>query len=417
MFATWAVGAVPNPISHRLPALERAAIVDLADPALVVGVPPAGGGSRPVLEEVPARLPAGEFTPGVSPDWKLMTSGGSTGRPKLIAASQPAVFENVGPAGALICVRPDGCILMTGPLAHNGPFSVATTGLLLGNHVVLMPRFDPAETLRLVEKHRVTYLLLVPTMMLRIWRLPQVVRLAADVSSIEVAFHLAAPCPAWLKQAWIDWLGPQQVVELYGGTELQAVTVISGTEWLGHRGSVGRTVLGEIEIRDPDGRPVPVGEEGEIWMRRGPQVPSPYRYVGATARSAPEGWESLGDIGKLDADGYVYITDRLADMILVGGANVYPAEIEAALDEHPNVRSCCVFGLPDEDLGNIPYAIVELLSPVTDEDLLAHLRQRLAPYKLPRVIERASEPLRDDAGKVRRSALRAERITRPQPVT
>jgi bile acid-coenzyme A ligase len=341
-----------------------------------------------------------------------MASGGSTGRPKLIAASQSALFEDVAGGGALICLRPGGCVLMTGPLAHNGPFTVTTVGMLLGNHIVLMPRFDPGETLRLIEKLQVTWLYLVPTMMLRIWRLPEAVRLAADVSALEVAFHLAAPCPPWLKQAWIDWLGPQKVFELYGGTELQAVTVISGTEWLAHRGSVGRTVLGEIEIRDFDGRPVPVGEEGEIWMRRGLDALSPYRYVGATARSAPDGWESLGDIGKVDADGYVYITDRLADMILVGGANVYPAEIEAALDEHPAVQSCCVIGLPDEDLGSIPYAIVELSEPVSDADLLAHLHQRLAPYKLPRVIERATTPLRDDAGKVRRSALRAERIAR-----
>jgi len=294
----------------------------------------------------------------------------------------------------------------------SGPVVVTTLGMLLGNHVVLMPRFDAAETLRLVEKHRVSWLLLVPTMMLRIWRLPEDVRLAADVSALEVAFHLAAPCPAWLKRAWLDWLGPQRVIELYGGTELQAVTLISGTEWLAHPGSVGRAVLGEIEIRDPDGHAVPVGEEGEIWMRRGPGAPSPYRYIGATARSAADGWESLGDIGKVDADGYVYITDRLADMILVGGANVYPAEIEAALDEHPAVQSCCAFGLPDEDLGNIPYAIVELSEPVSDADLVAHLRRRLAPYKLPREIERATRPLRDDAGKVRRSALRAERLAR-----
>ena len=415
MFAAWAVGAVPQPISDRLPPLERAAIVDLADPALVVGVPESEAGTRPNLESVPPELPAGVFTPGVSPEWKLMTSGGSTGRPKLIGATQPALFETTVAAAALVCLRPDGCILMTGPLAHNGPFVVATLGMLLGNHVVLMPRFDPAETLRLVERHRVTWLLLVPTMMLRIWRLPEHVRLAADVSSLEVAFHLAAPCPAWLKQAWIDWLGPQTVVELYGGTELQAVTLISGTDWLAHRGSVGRAVLGEIEIRDPDGEPVPVGGEGEIWMRRGPDAPSPYRYIGATARSAADGWESLGDIGRVDADGYVYITDRLADMILVGGANVYPAEIEAALDEHPAVRSCCVIGLPDEDLGNIPYALVELSEPVSDADLLAHLRRRLAPYKLPRVIERATTPLRDDAGKVRRSALRAERLARYAP--
>jgi bile acid-coenzyme A ligase len=416
MFAAWALGAVPQPISDRLPPLERAAIVDLADPSLVVGVPPAEGGSRPVLQSVPRELPAGSFTPGVSPQWKLMTSGGSTGRPKLIAVTEPALAENVGAAAALVCLRPGGCVLMTGPLAHNAPFVVTTIGMLLGNHIVLMPRFDPSETLRLVEKHRVTFLLLVPTMMLRIWRLPETVRLAADMSGLEVAFHLAAPCPAWLKQAWIDWLGPQKVFELYGGTELQAVTVISGTEWLAHRGSVGRTVLGQIEIRDPGGTPVPAGEEGEIWMRRGPGAPSPYHYIGATARSAPDGWESLGDIGKVDTDGYVYITDRLADMILVGGANVYPAEIEAALDEHPAVQSCCVIGLPDEDLGSIPYAIVELSEPVSDADLLAHLRQRLAPYKLPRVIERATTPLRDDAGKVRRSALRAERIARQATV-
>jgi bile acid-coenzyme A ligase len=419
MFAAWAVGAVPQPISDRLPPLERAAITDLAEPALVVGAPPAEtlvmNTVWPVLETVPAQLPAGPFTPGLSPEWKLMTSGGSTGRPKLIGATQPALFETVGPAGALVFLRRDGCVLMPGPLAHNGPFVVTTCAMLLGNHVVLTSRFHPAETLRLIEQHRVTWVLLVPTMMLRIWRLPEAVRLATDVSSLEVAFHLAAPCPAWLKQAWIDWLGPEKVIELYGGTELQAVTVISGTEWLAHRGSVGRPLLGEIEIRDPEGRPVPPGQEGEIWMRRGPGAPSPYRYVGATARSAADGWESLGDMGKVDAGGYVYITDRLADMILVGGANVYPAEVEAALDEHPAVRSCCVFGLPDEDLGNIPYAIVELSEPVPDDDLLAHLRQRVAPYKLPRVIERATGPLRDDAGKVRRPALRAERIARQGP--
>ena len=412
VFAAWALGAVPQPVSDRLPPLERSAIVDLASPSLVVGVPQSEAGAWPALESVPRQLPAGPFRPGVSPVWKLLTSGGSTGRPKLIAATAPALFETVSGLGALVRLRSDGCVLVTGPISHSAPFVVATVGMLLGNHVVVMSRFDPAQTLRLIEQRRVSWLFLVPTMMVRIWRLPEAVRLAADVSSLEVAFHMAAPCPAWLKQAWVDWLGPEKVLELYGGTELQAVTVISGAEWLEHPGSVGRTVLGEIEIRDPDGRPVPVGDEGEIWMRRGPQVPLPYRYVGATARSAAEGWESLGDIGKVDADGYVYITDRLADMILVGGANVYPAEIEAALDEHPAVQSCCVIGLPDEDLGNIPYAIVELSGPVSDQDLIAHLRQRLAPYKLPRTIEHASTPLRDDAGKVRRSALRAERIAR-----
>jgi bile acid-coenzyme A ligase len=417
MFAAWAVGAVPQPISDQLPPPERSAIIDLANPSLVVGVAPAEAGTRPALESVPAQLPAGSFTPGVKPVWKKVTLGGSTGRPKLIAATAPALFESVGGLGGLTRMRSGGCVLVTGPISHNAPYVVTTAGVLLGNHVVLMPRFDPAEALRLVEKHRVSWLYLVPTMMLRIWRLPEAVRLGADVSSLEVAFHMAAPCPPWLKQAWIDWLGPEKVLELYGGTELQALTVITGTEWLAHRGSVGRVVLGEIEIRDFDGRAVPPGQEGEIWMRRGAGAPSPYRYIGATPRSAADGWESLGDIGHVDADGYVYVTDRFSDMILVGGANVYPAEIEAALDEHPSVQSCCVIGLPDEDLGSVPYAIVELSAPVSDQDLMAHLRQRLAPFKLPRVIERASTPLRDDAGKVRRSALRAERLARGQRFT
>src|SRR5260370_1443774 len=237
------------------------------------GRPPPRGGRAPLVGRPtrpwvggrgPAELPAGQFTPGVSPEWKLMASGGSTGRPKLIAATQPALFEPVGAAAGLICLRPDGCVLITGPLAHNGPFVAATLAMLLGNHVVLMPRFHPAQTLDLVERHRVTWLLLVPTMMLRIWRLPEAARLAADVSSLEVAFHLAAPCPAWLKQAWIDWLGPQTVVELYGGTELQAVTLISGTEWLAPPRAGGRTVLGEVEVRDPHGPAAPGGEEGGV---------------------------------------------------------------------------------------------------------------------------------------------------------
>jgi bile acid-coenzyme A ligase len=412
VFAAWALGAVPLPISDRLPPLERSVIVELANPSLAVGVPQPEIEERPALESVPGQLPPGSFIPGVSPVSRLIASGGSTGQPKLIASTAPPLFESVSGSGVLARMCSGGCVLIPGPLSHNAPFLAAGVGMLFGNHVVLMSRFDPAETLRLTEKHQVNWLYLVPTMMIRIWRLPEAIRLAADVSSLEMVFHTAAPCPPWLKQAWIDWLGPERVLELYGSTEAQAATLITGTEWLAHPGSVGRPVIGEIQIRDLDGHPVPAGQEGEIWMRRGPGAPPSYRYIGATAHSAPGGWESLGDIGHVDADGYVYITDRLADMILVGGANVYPAQIESALDEHLAVRSCCVIGLPDEYLGNIPYAIVELSEPVSDQDLMAHLRQRIAPYKLPRVIERASTPLRDDAGKVRRSALRAERIAR-----
>lgn len=413
LIAAWMLGAIPLPISHRLPSAERAGILDLADPTLVVGMPRSEAGDRPSIDAVPDELQpvsGGAKKFAVSPQWKILPSGGSTGRPKLIVAGQPALLENVLLVGGAFGLPNDGCVLVTGPLSHNGPFLVAAIGLLFGNHVVLMPRFDAAETLRLLDARRVNWVYLVPTMMLRIWRLPEAQRLSTNVSSLKLAFHLGAPCPPWLKEAWIDWLGPEKVLELYGGTEAQAATVITGTEWLEHRGSVGRPAFGEMVVRDADGRSLPPLEVGEIWMRRGEGALPTYKYIGATAKRADDGWESLGDLGYIDAEGYVYITDRDSDMILVGGANVYPAEIEAALDEHPAMRSSCVIGLPDDDLGSVPHAILELAESVSDDELQTHLRERLAPYKLPRTFERVNAPLRDDAGKVRRSALRAERI-------
>lgn len=415
VFATWWLGATPQPVSHRLPAAERQAIVELAAPSLVIGVPAEDANGVAVLtaEDVRAAMDNAELVPpadAIAPVWKAVTSGGSTGRPKVILATAPAAFDTVAGLGALLRFPTDGAVLVTGPLSHNAPFMVAAVGLLFGNHVIVMPRFDAEESLRLVDAHRVQWMYLVPTMMSRIWRLPENVRLGFDVSSIDVAFHMAAPCPEWLKHAWIEWLGADKVLELYGGTELQAMTIVTGAEWLAHPGSVGRVVIGEIEIRDDAGTPLPVGESGEIWMRRGPNQPSPYAYVGATAKTANDGWESLGDLGYLDADGFLHLNDRLTDMIVVGGSNVYPAEVEAALDEHPAVRSSCVIGLPDEDLGNAVHALIDVTGDVTDDDLRSFVRDRLAPYKVPRAFERVSEPLRDDAGKVRRSALRAERL-------
>src|SRR5439155_6430346 len=163
-------------------------------------------------------------------------------------------------------------------------------------------------------------------------------------------------------------------------------------------------------VLDAEGRELPPGEVGEIWMRRGADAPPSYRYVGATAKARPGNWESLGDMGWKDREGYVYLSDRETDMILVGGANVYPAEIESALDEHPNVRSSCVIGLPDEEYGNVVHAIVQPSAPITPEELEAFLVSRLVKYKRPRTYEFVAEPLRGDDGKVRRSALRAARI-------
>jgi bile acid-coenzyme A ligase len=216
-----------------------------------------------------------------------------------------------------------------------------------------------------------------------------------------------------LKQDWINWLGPDVIWELYGGTEGVAATIISGHEWLAHKGSVGTIALGgEIEAFAPDGNMLPRGETGEIYMRLRPDQPSTYRYLGAETRTLGEGWESIGDIGWLDNDGYLYLADRRTDMILVGGANVYPAEVESAIDEHPLVQSSCVIGIPDDDLGNRVHAIVQPRPGLTKDGLEKHLADKLVRYKLPRSIEFVQQPLRDDAGKVRRSQLREERIAK-----
>lgn len=413
--AAWKLGATPQPISSRLPAAERTAIIELAAPSLVVGIDAAEAGGRasvPAGWEPDPALGDKPLPPAVASSFKAPTSGGSTGRPKLIVATQPSLLEAVVPFARLLRMTDDGAHLVTGPLSHNGPFLASVCALATGNHVVVMTRFDPATALKLIEQHSVDWMYAVPTMMLRIWRLPASERLAADLSSLNVVFHMAAPCPPWLKQAWIDWLGPERILELYAGTEAQAGTAITGTEWLAHPGSVGRPILGEIKVLSPDGDELGAGDVGEIWLRRGAGAPAAYRYIGAEAKRRDDDWESLGDLGYFDDDGFLYITDRDTDMILVGGSNVYPAEIEAALEEHPAVGSACVIGLPDTDKGNVPHAIVQVVGDVTDEELFAHLRERLAPYKLPRSIERVGEPLRDDAGKVRRSAWREARMDR-----
>jgi bile acid-coenzyme A ligase len=411
--ACWKVGAVPQPTSAKLPARELAAIVELAESKVVIGAP---DHAADLLAESTVHLPIGHV-PGpefsdeplpdvVSPAWKAPTSGGSTGRPKLIVSGDPALFDTDAPPP--LALGTDGCLVMPGPLYHNGPGVWACQALLNGNHVVLLPRFDVEATLAAIEEHRCDVTYMVPTMMKRILRLDDDIRLGFDLSSLRVVWHLAEPCPAWLKQAWIDWLGAERIWELYAGTEAQAATVITGAEWLEHRGSVGRVTAGEMKICDEDGNALPVGEQGEVWMRSTRGTPT-YRYRGAEPKTLDGGWESLGDIGWFDADGYLYLGDRVADMILSGGANIYPAEVEAALNEHPLVHSCAVIGLPNEDRGNDVHAIVQA-DTITDGELLEFLAERLATYKLPRSIEYVDQPLRDDAGKVRRSALRAERV-------
>ncbi|MGF1456879.1 MAG: AMP-binding protein [Alphaproteobacteria bacterium] len=408
--AAWKLGAIPQPVSARLPAAEFAAIVDLADPALVVGGPEGVATGRPRIggDYVPPQTIGTDPLPdAISPNWKAPTSGGSTGRPKLIVAGEPGAFD---PQADFLGMAPDMVHLVPGPLYHNAPFTFSARGLFMGHHLVVMSRFDAERTLALIDRYKVNWLMLVPTMMQRIWRLEPEIRDRYDLSSVQVLWHLAAPCPPWLKEAWIDWLGAERIWELYAGTEAQGRTVISGAEWLAHKGSVGRPVGCRIEICDPEGRVLPAGEVGEIFMIPDTGQGSTYHYVGAEPRARDDGFESLGDMGSLDADGYLYLADRRTDMILSGGANIYPAEVEAVIDSHPAVRSSCVIGLPDDDLGQRVHAIVDAPDPVSAEELLAFLADKLVRYKIPRTVEFVSTPVRDDAGKVRRSALRAERL-------
>ncbi len=410
-FAAWKLGAVPQPISWHLPEAERAGIVELGKPSLIVGVesgryawPSVPEGWEPDAGLSDAPLP--EVT---SPHRQVITSGGSTGRPKLIVDTVPA---RIDPDQAAYTVEPGTHTLIPGPLYHAGPFLNCHWTILVGGLAVLMSRFDPAEVLRLIETHRVQFVNLVPTMLHRIWRLDPAERERFDLSSLRRVISSGAKCPAWLMRSWIEWIGPERMVESYGASERIGGTMITGPEWLEHPGSVGRPTDGrKIRVLDPDGKDLPSGEVGELYMLPPGGQGSTYYYIGEVkARATRDGWESLGDMGYLDADGYLYLVDRKTDMIVTGGANVYPAEVEAALDAHPAVGSSAVIGLPDDDLGARVHAIVQRSGELDADALREHLRERIDRYKIPRSFEFVDEPLRDDAGKLRRSRLREARL-------
>ena len=410
--AAWKLGAVPQPLSARLPAGERDAVLEVADPALIVGLEPA---DRPWLAaddvvrlalDASADGRAAPLPDVVGPSWKAPTSGGSTGRPKVIVSAQAACTEHVLARAEGLRIDPEGVFLATAPLHHNAPYMFSLMALLQGHHVVLMQRFDAARALELVGEHGVTWLYLVPTMMGRMLRLPAAAWDAADLSSLRTALHVGAPCPPEVKRGWLARLpSPEILLELYSGTESQASAMIDGRDWLAHPGSVGRVTRGRMRVCDDDGRECPPGVVGEVWMR--PDAGPTYHYLGARPRVL-DGWESLGDLGSFDDEGYLYLADRRSDMIVVGGANVYPAEVEAALVAHPEVADAVVVGVPDEDLGRVVHAVVQ---PVPDAApglagrLPGELADRLSRHKIPRTVELVDHPLRDDAGKVRRSAM------------
>jgi long-chain acyl-CoA synthetase len=282
-----------------------------------------------------------------------------------------------------------------------------------GGTVVLMDRFDPVGCLRAIEAHRVTHTQFVPTHFVRMLRLPDAQRRGFDLSALRVVIHAAAPCPVDVKQAMIAWFGPL-IWEYYAGSEGNGMTVIGTEEWLAHPGSVGRGISAAVHVLGEDGAELPPGQDGLIYFEGGAFE---YRNdPGKTAGSRTEqGWSTLGDIGHLDAEGFLYLSDRRTDLIISGGVNIYPREIEEALIGHPAVADVAVIGLPDPDMGQSVLAVVQPAEEAADPDalaaeLIAYCRGRLSSFKCPRSVELVAELPRTPTGKLLRRQLRAERL-------
>jgi bile acid-coenzyme A ligase len=394
-FGIYRAGATPAPISGKLPDIERAAILETMQPRLFVGA-----------DDLPMPVDGvADIDRHIAASWKACTSGGSTGRAKVIVDGRPAGFA---PDMTFIGIPADDAVLIPGPFYHDAPFSAAVFALWRGSAVVTMDRFDAEGALRLIEAERVRWSIMVPTMLHRIWKLPEAVREAIELSSWGMVVHTAAPMPAWLKRAWIAWRGADHIWEVYGATEGLARCWIGGAEWLARPGSVGKPTGGaRLRILDEDGKDVPPGTNGEVFAMPPGGAGSSYRYIGADRRATADGWESVGDCGHLDADGYLFLTDRRNDLIISGGVNIWPAEVEAAILRHPAVRSCVVLGEPDDDMGERVHAIVETGTPFTLDALRAFLADHLSSDKLPRALTLQSTPVRDDAGKFRKPARAA----------
>lgn len=344
----------------------------------------------------------------------MLYSSGTTGRPKGVKPELPegpidAPTPLMGMGTALYGMGEDCVYLSTSPLYHAAPLRWAMTIHRLGGCVIVMEKFDPEEALRLIERYRITHATWVPTHFVRLLRLPDTVRNRHDLSSLRAVVHAAAPCPAPVKQAMIDWWGPI-VHEYYSGTECCGITALSAEEWLAKPGSVGRAVLGTIHILDEDGTELPVGETGGVYFSDGPA----FSYHNDPAKTAqahsPQGWATLGDIGHVDGDGYLYLTDRKSFMIISGGVNIYPQEIENRLATHPAVADIAVIGLPDEEMGERVVAVVQPADAAADHaELAAELtrfaREQLGGVKTPRQFLFRAELPREATGKMMKRRL------------
>ncbi len=406
VFAAWKLGAVPVPVRWDLPEWERARVLEVVDAALSLGADDLGWLAATAAPE------GGDDTPlpdVVSPRTHGICSSGSTGSPKVILMDKPAVFdETVGVpfAASWQTVPRPQVVLVPAPMYHTNGFATLLS-LLAGDRLVVLEKFDAARIVDLIEAHHVTTFTATSTMLQRIADLPDVDR--RDLSSIEWILQGAAVIAPTLVRRWIALVGAERFFQSYGMTEGIGLAAIRGDEWEEHPGSVGRGFRGtEIRILDPDGHELPSGETGEIYMRS--PAGGMFRYLGGALlppRTA-EGFSTGGDLGWLEPEGFLHIVDRRVDMIVSGGANVYPAEVENALVDHPGIADVVVIGLQDPEWGRRVHALIEPADPTappTVDDVRAYAKERLAPYKVPKTVEFVDVIPRSEATKVSRAAL------------
>jgi fatty-acyl-CoA synthase len=369
---------------------------------------------EPALAEMPA-VPIADERPGTD----MLYSSGTTGRPKGVRLPMPPAEEGLAAGGGLAGLASmafgftPGCVYLSpAPLYHAAPLRWCMSVHRLGGTVVVMEKFDPERALQLIEQHKITVSQWVPTHFVRMLKLPEDVRSKYDLSSLTSAVHAAAPCPIPVKEAMIAWWGPI-IHEYYAGSEGNGFTLINSENWLTHKGSVGTAVIGQVRICNEDGDEVPVGEEGQIYFSDG----APFSYHNDPEKTAgaanKHGWTSLGDVGKLDADGFLYLTDRKSFMIISGGVNIYPQEIENRLITHPKVADAAVIGAPDPEMGERVVAVVQPLDMANANDefvaeLTAFLREELSGVKIPRQIDFREELPRHPTGKLYKRLLRDE---------
>jgi long-chain acyl-CoA synthetase len=401
-------------VAKRPVAEAAAASCPGLDRRLMTGPGPLPAGWEP-YDAVIAGYPA-DPVPDESLGAAMLYSSGTTGQPKGILRDLPTagpdeplpVMEFVR---AMFGFREGMTYLSPAPLYHSAPQASVSAALRLGSTVIVMEHFDPEQWLALIERYQVTHCQMVPVMFSRLLRLPDEVRARYDTSSLECIVHAAAPCPVHVKRAMIDWLGPI-ITEYYGATEANGFTFCTSADWLAHPSTVGRPVLGELLILDGVGEECPTGTDGTVWFRGA----TAFEYFQdpvktAESRSGDGAASAVGDIGHVDADGYLYLTDRKSYMIISGGVNIYPQETENILSAHPAVLDVAVIGVPNDDLGEEVKAVVQLVDPAAAgpevaQDLIAYCRDRLAHFKCPRTVDFVPELPRSETGKLYKRILR-----------